>query len=270
MKQQMTTLFATLVLAGCASAPEPYTPSGSNRVHVNAAGRMSVYQQEVTAEENGKAERSRLQGEIQRLQQSVKDLQAFISRKFVEVEANTPRGVPVPGSKPAQPTVRVVPDEDQGLVARAYGARTQPAYVSPLPKAAEIPQEARSITRPSAGLRPSEHVEMHNGRLVISIDYGNGESDFSPSAELTRYLVEAAKSADVVEVRGYAVGDRSGKGWSGVVATARAVKVIRYLAEKGIPREKIQVFTTVDPNAQRRVEVRPRAMGARAAAAKQA
>jgi uncharacterized protein YcfL len=94
MKRSLALVATVMSLAACSSAPQVAVPSGSHRVPVNNAAALSAYQTQIARVDSEATKRSELEATVNALQKQVADLKTYILLKTVEIEINTPKGVP--------------------------------------------------------------------------------------------------------------------------------------------------------------------------------
>ncbi|MGY4831822.1 OmpA family protein (plasmid) [Sphaerotilaceae bacterium SBD11-9] len=85
-------------------------------------------------------------------------------------------------------------------------------------------------------------AKLAESAAVIQVQFEFGKADFKPSAEVAGVLVEAARLADLVNVRGRTDSKVAGP-HDAELARSRAVAARDFLVEKGVDAKKIKVYS---------------------------
>jgi outer membrane protein OmpA-like peptidoglycan-associated protein len=197
-----------VVLAACASVPQPAVPDGSVRVPVNDSARLAAFTQATHAQAAAVHERSALYNEVTQLRQQVSDLTQAVRLLLQATETPAPAG--------ASPSVA-------------------PAPASPAPSKADA---APSLEAAMSAL-PPRSLEVVPGGLVFRSFQATGRARFEPTGRVAQALRLAALDAASIHVHGFtdsAIGDEANRR----VAWARAKAAKQWLLANGAPPARIQ------------------------------
>ena len=148
----------------------------------------------------------------------------------------------------AAPTVAAAP----AVILQEFTASTAEAGDSELRELLRIAEtqlaEAREILRKSPSntaqltmrLNAAEEAITKAATAIIRVGVSFNQTDFAPSAEMAKVLIEGAKAASAVHVRGYTDSRIAGP-LDAQVALARAQAAHKFLLDAGVAAEKIRV-----------------------------
>jgi len=148
---------------------------------------------------------------------------------------------------------------DEKVLAEIARIKKELAELKKMLAAAEVPNAESHVTAAqSAAAAQAE---------VVQVSFANNSLNFAPPREVGAYLVEMARSAKTVEVRGF-TDSHQASATSEALAKGRAVAAKRFLVRHGVDARKVRVeyepagkfitenLTVEGKAANRRVEIR--------------
>lgn len=200
----LTVLAAAVLLASCASPPVPVVPDGSSRVTVNDPARIAAIQQKVTEDRTALTESNVIKAQFDDMRNQINAMRDLLRSAL----SLPPLAAPV--AAPAPPVF--LEQKNKG----------KPG-VPPSPDAQEIT---------TSGM-PARSYEIVEGGAVVRVFYAYGKTQFSPTDEVSRILLESAKTAKSIEIRGLTDNNKVNNA-DREIARARAVNAWRWLVARGV------------------------------------
>lgn len=201
MKKNLIALAITgaFALAGCSSVPKPVVPDGSDRTPINSPARIEDFKARTAEETANYNERTALARQVEALNRQVAELKAYLLMAQMTAEANRQ--------------------------ARAVLPAAAPAKVSPAP--------AQGVGD------GSETIEVRERTVVFRVTHPFGKTDFKPSSALEEQLLNAARAAKHIEIRGRTDAQYENPA-DRAVALQRALRARGFLISNGIEPSKIR------------------------------
>lgn len=189
-------LFAGL-LSGCGSPPKPVEPDGSFRVPVNEPSRLAEYQRAAESAERAFDDRTRLAGEVRRLQGQVEQLSTAV--RVLLLQPPQPQGGSVaerPAPPAAGPAARLFERVEGGAVLRVF----QPFgawHFDPTDGVRAALQEA---------VRAGASFEVRGYTDSEVADAGNRRVATGRVVEARRWLMEQGAKSESIKVKPFTSG----------------------------------------------------------------
>lgn len=198
---------AVTLLSACTSPPKLDVPDGRTRMAVNSQAAIDEY----TARTTGDLENARQQTNMSRQLYTMKYDVAELKAYMLALAAH------------------------QAKTLKRESGTESPTASAATPLALPLSRVGLPIPKHSA-----ESIKVRDKSIIFRITHGVGLSTFSPSTNMERVLLQAAKDAHQIEIFGGS--DASAATPANLrVAKARAENARQYLIRNGIAQDKVRI-----------------------------